>query len=81
MTDFWLGFVVGFLAAGLFGLVMRWFRLRQAEWQAMDKPQKVTLETKKTPRQVVLAGVRSGFLLLLAILVLGLLAYAVFRFS
>ncbi len=75
MSDFWLGFVVGFISAGIFGLVMRWFALRQAEWQDMDKPQKVVTVTKKTPWQVILTGLKAGFLIVFAILLIGVLVW------
>jgi len=77
VSDFWLGLVVGFIAAGIFGFAAQWFSLRQAEWQDMNKPQKITLLTKKTPLEVVLAGLRAGLLIILAIVVIGVFVWLV----
>jgi high-affinity Fe2+/Pb2+ permease len=76
MSDFWGGFLVGFLAAGLFGLALQQFRLWRKKWRAMTEPQKVELKTSKTPWQVVSGGFQVGCLVIVIILSIGLILWA-----
>lgn len=79
MSDFWWGVLVGVLGAGILGRFLQWFSHSLAQWQDMDKPQKIVLTTKKTPWEVVLAGLKAGLKLLVAIGVIGALVYVLLR--
>jgi len=53
IAPFYKGFIIGVIAAGIFGRVLQRIRLAQAKMKAPDRPQQITLETKQTPRQVI----------------------------
>lgn len=55
MTDsgFWAGFVAGFLAAGILGLVLQQLRFERKKMGALGRPQEVKTKTDKTPREVL----------------------------
>lgn len=73
--DFWLGFFVGLAAAGIVGFVAQQIYLLYKQAIQAGQPQKVFLETKKTPNQVVTGSITAGCLLVLLILFTALLCW------
>lgn len=76
-TDFWLGVgagVVGLAAvAGLAG----WFRRRLSEFLSPSRTQKVVHSTDRSPFQVLMASLWAGLQILIALVVLGVVLYAI----
>ena len=81
MSDFWVGVVIGFFAAGIFGFILWKFRLWRKEWRAVVKQQKGEvvvngqLLSKKTPWQVILTGFQAGCLIVMTLLLIGVILW------
>lgn len=72
-------FMAGVITAGLIGFVLQQIRLNRAKVSAYYKPQKVTLETKKSPFQVYCGCIVGFMLTLLWLAVLAGLVYGVVK--
>jgi hypothetical protein len=70
--EFFGGVVVGFLASGLLGYVMQHRRAAKGKIGAHKKPQKATVDTDKTPQEVVKSSRIATLHYVLWTLVLGL---------
>ena len=77
VSDFWVGFVVGFAVAGVLGFSLQQIRLWQKKWSAMTQPQRVEVKTTKTPWQVVSTGLQVGCVVIVALILIGVIVWLV----
>jgi len=72
--DLVLGAVVGAVAAGIMGFVFQRIRLAQKSIGSFFEPQKVSLETDKSPAQVFFGCVSAAITLLIFLAILAFVA-------
>jgi hypothetical protein len=72
--DLLLGAVVGAVAAGIVGFVFGRLRLAQKSIGGFFEPQRVSLETDKSPAQVLFGCVSSAVTLLIVLVIVAFVA-------
>ncbi len=72
--DFWLGLIMGFVAAGVVGSAWQAWGLSK-KWRAMTKPQRVEVSTSKTPWQVISTGSQAGCVLIVAVVLIAVILW------
>lgn len=80
-SDFYAGVMVGLLAAGLIGFVSQTWRWSRARISGFFEPQKITLETKDTPADVLQGCLEGIVALVFLVVLLALMWYLVSRLA